>query len=126
MAVDLSIPEPYKWNATFDIGNDLINQQHVGLFDGIAALDAARDSKDAFDSLVALVLAHFKTEEELFAKFEYDSAVAHKSVHDKFVADVSAVKSVGDAEIAFLKEWLVKHIKVSDIKYKDCLSGKTL
>jgi len=41
----------------------------------------------------------------------------HKAKHDKFVKDCLAVKEVNKDVIAFLKQWLVSHITVSDKEY---------
>ena len=70
---------------------------------------------------------HFASEEQAFAAFGWADALAkgHKAIHDKFVADASAVSEVTDGVMDFIKSWLVDHIKGSDMKYKDTLGGKT-
>ena len=128
MSGAFAIPEPFQFDASFSMKNVTVDAQHTGLFDGIAALNANRGDKATFDSLVQLVLAHFKCEEDAFVKYglDKDEAAHHKQVHDKFVADVSAVSSIGDGEIAFLKKWLVNHIKGCDVKYMATLEGKDM
>ena len=114
-----AIPEPFAWNATFDVKNDTINEQHKVLFTMIA--DLAANQKDAakLTALLEYVQMHFKTEEDLFAAKGYADAVSHKATHDKFVADaVAATKDgVNEGIITFLKDWLVNHIMVSDMCY---------
>ena len=113
-----AIPEPFKWDASFDVAQETLNEQHVKLFDLIDALDKNRDSKEALQELLDLVVLHFKTEEDLFEQNNFSEKVEHKATHDKFVQDALAVKAIDDAVIQFLKNWLVTHIKVSDFKYK--------
>jgi len=114
-----AVPEPFAWNATFDVKHDVINAQHTKLFDMIADLDANRADAEKLNVLLAFVQEHFKLEEDLFEAKAYADKDSHKATHDKFVSDaVGAVKDgVSDAVIAFLKDWLVNHIMVSDMAY---------
>lgn len=57
--------------------------------------------------------------QSLFAEFGYTHADSHKGIHDKFLADCAAVTAINDDVIAFLKNWLVVHIKGSDMKYAE-------
>jgi hemerythrin-like metal-binding protein len=66
-------------------------------------------------------LKHFKEEEtHTQAVLSGDDFNAHKAIHDNFVSTVSGLdpNAIGDDQIAFLKNWLVNHIKGSDMKYK--------
>ena len=112
------IPSPYQWDSSFCIGNNDLNEQHKKLFALINTLDANRTSGAALKELLDFVVLHFKTEEDLFAKVGWSESASHKEIHDKFVQDALALKSVGDAEMHFIKQWLVDHIKQSDMKYK--------
>ena len=115
------IPSPFKWDASFDVKNHQINEQHQKLFDLIDALDHHRTSASHLKDLLDLVVLHFKTEEDGFAAKHWDGAAAHKVIHDKFVADALAIKTIGDGEIHFMKNWLVNHIKGSDMQYSSLL-----
>ena len=116
-----TIPEPYQWDASFDVKNDEINDQHKKLFTGIADLAANKGDASKLSSLLELVQLHFATEEKLFKdkNWEESKAAAHKAIHDKFVGDaVAATKDgVSDDVIKFLKNWLVNHIMASDMEY---------
>ena len=113
-----TIPSPYQWDETFTGANAEIDEQHKKLFVLINNLDAARGSAEALKELLDLVVLHFKTEEDLFAKAGWSEMAAHKQIHDKFVEDALGLKTIGDAEMQFIKQWLVQHIKGSDMKYK--------
>ena len=116
-----TIPSPFNWDSSFCVGNNELNEQHKKLFALINALDANRSSASALKELLDFVVVHFKTEEDLFAKVNFSDSASHKETHDKFVQDALNLKSVGDAEIQFIKQWLVNHIKGSDMKYKGVL-----
>ena len=66
-----------------------------------------------FQALVDYVVMHFKTEEEGFSAHHYAHEVEHKAIHAKFLADATAAVAggVNPGIIAFLKDWLVTHIK---------------
>lgn len=112
------VPSPYAWDDSFDVGSDDFNNEHKKLFDLINALDADRGSADALNALLNYVLEHFAHEEKNMTAKGYEHFGPHKEIHDKFVADAKALTSVGDAEMTFIKQWLVDHIKGSDMKYK--------
>lgn len=115
------IPSPFTWDQSFDVKNASLNDEHKRLFTLIDALDKNRTSAAALKELLDLVVAHFKHEEKLFGEKHYADSVAHKATHDKFLQDAAGIKSIGDGEIAFIKSWLVNHIKGSDQKYSDAL-----
>ena len=83
-------------------------------------------------SLIKYVQVHFKTEEDLFYQYNYPNSVSHKKEHDKFANQVLefqkdfelGVQTVGFELLDFLKNWLVKHILVSDKKYSKYLNDK--
>ena len=115
-----AIPSPFVWDASFDVHHALVNEQHKKLFTLITDLEADMANAGKLKALLDFVLLHFKTEEDAFAAFHYEDAVAHKAIHDKFVHDAVAATSGGHVNadiIKFLKEWLVTHIKGSDMKY---------
>ena len=123
MAFD--IPSPFVWDPSFDVKNDTINEQHKGLFSAITAVESDASAANV-GKLVELVKAHFKTEEDLFAKYGYADSVEHKKTHDDFLVTVGGLSSFGAPEVGFAKQWLVKHIKGSDMGYTDTLAGKSL
>lgn len=115
--MSFAIPSPYAWDASFDVKQQLFNDDHKKLFDLINALDADRSSGAKLKALLDFVLVHFKNEEDFFAAKGWTEAVEHKKIHDKFVQDALAVKAVDDGVMQFIKNWLVVHIKGSDMKY---------
>lgn len=124
--MSVSIPTPFAWDASFDIKNATLNEQHKKLFELIADLDAHRADAGKLKALLDLVVLHFQTEEKGFAQVGFDKDGSHKAIHDKFVQDALAVKSIDDGVMKFIKQWLVDHIKLSDVKYADVLASTAL
>lgn len=118
-----AIPSPFEWDESFDVKVGSINEQHKRLFTLINELDADRTSADKLKALLDYVVLHFKTEEDLFEAHSWEGGVGHKATHDKFVEDASKVTEVTDGVMDFIKNWLVNHIKGSDMRYADFLSG---
>ena len=77
---------------------------------------------------------HFATEEKYFDEFGYLKATQHKKEHNDFVTKVAAFKSDFDngkmmlsMEIMeFLKDWLLNHIKKTDMAYSNFFIEKGL
>jgi hemerythrin family non-heme iron protein len=118
------IPSPFAWDVSFDIQSPTLNDQHKKLFDLINELDADRANAGKLGALLSYVLFHFATEEKMFAEVGWVEAASHKKVHDQFVEDAKKVTEVNDGVMHFIKNWLVTHIKVSDMKYATVLAGK--
>ena len=84
------------------------------------------------DRLKQYTVKHFATEEELFDRYGYAEAPAHKKAHRDLVEKVLAFEQElknGRAKVTmeimrFLKEWLVGHIMGTDKRYGPFLNGK--
>jgi hemerythrin family non-heme iron protein len=113
------IPEPYVWDASFEVFYADIDEEHKGLFKGIFDLAANPGDNGKLTHLLNAVVSHFKTEEAKFDAKGYSEKVEHKAAHDDFVAKLKGLSTpVSGDTIAFAKDWLVNHIKGTDFKYK--------
>jgi len=121
--MDLSIPEPFCYDDSFDVGVASINDQHKRLFDLINNVDGNRGDGAAVKELLDYVVFHFKHEEDAFDRYNFADKESHKQLHDDFVAKASAVAEINDEVMAFVKSWLVHHIKKSDMTYGESLRG---
>jgi hemerythrin len=83
-----------------------------------------QDLKMVFAELKYYTKTHFVVEEEMMLAYDYPEYRAHKATHEVFLAeitqfeaDMSANKSYfSKSLIAFLENWLIKHIDLVDRK----------
>jgi len=123
----------FEWDESMNVGYDQINEQHKKLISLINELHSAMlegKSKDVMSGILGelkdYTVYHFKTEEDLFDKFDYSETNDHKTEHQAFVLKVgdfisefeSGKVGVSLELMNFLKNWLIQHIKGSDMKYK--------
>merc|ERR1711890_150362 len=114
------IPEPFKWDDSFAVFYKQLDEEHMGLFDGIFAVAAAPGDAGKLDSLKGKVVAHFQYEESQFsAAAGYGDTEAHKKKHAEFLAKAGPLQAPVDAPtVNFMKQWLVDHITQTDFGYK--------
>lgn len=128
-----------NWSADFSVGIGSIDEEHKKLAGYVNELNdamAQRKGKDVLEKilggLVDYTKTHFAREEQLFKTHGYPESMSHKAKHDELTKKVMAFqkdlhdgKAVMSVEImAFLKDWLLNHIKVTDMKYGPFLKGK--
>lgn len=128
-----------KWNDTFSVNIDKIDQEHRNLVEMVNALTEAMKKgrgKDVLgeilDGLIAYTASHFQTEENYFQQVKYPGASEHKKEHAAFVEKVTGFKKEFDAGRAtlsvhvlqYLGKWLQNHIKGADKEYSDFLNQK--
>jgi len=125
------------WNLNYSVKVKNFDNQHQRLFDLINSLHDAMStgkSNTVLDKIISeLVLytkTHFRSEEELFAKFSYPDRLKHVSEHTEFVKKISDFeKEFKDGKIGlsieilnFLNKWLLKHIKQTDKAYSEFMN----
>ena len=114
------------------VGVTFVDSQHRALIDQINALDTAMregKSKDVIHRTIANLIVytqrHFTEEERAMLKSGYPDYEGHKRQHDAFVdrikkfqADLNGGSRAVPVEVmAFLGEWLTRHIKGTDKRY---------
>jgi len=127
------------WGAEYSVGISSIDAQHqklVVLVNDLNDAMAQGKGKDVLEKILAGLVdypkTHFAHEESLFKTYGYPEATAHKMKHDdltkkvlQFQQDLNAGKAVMSVQImSFLKDWLLNHIKGTDMKYSAFLKGK--
>ena len=125
---DVLIP----WTSTLATGVKIIDTQHKMLFDLVNKLYVAMRSgqgnavlEKILDELANYTVMHFATEEKYFDQFGYRDSVAHKKIHKELTAQVvdyigkfkSGEVAMSMDIMAFLRDWLVNHIGMTDIRY---------
>jgi hemerythrin len=128
--------EHLKWSNTYSMGIKLIDDQHKGLMDFVNELfnhstGDEENEREYFKSVIGhavnYIKNHFSTEEKYMLATKFPGYGEHKKVHEEFVLTV--VKSVKDFEAGkrlvllnftnFLKDWVLTHIAVMDVKYSE-------
>lgn len=124
--------ELFKWKEKYSIGLDTIDDQHKILVEMINDLIVAMDNGSGQKEIIIIIKklseytqTHFKFEEELFTKWNYEHEAAHLEEHNSFVKKVSEFQKGLEAGtfglsinvLFFLQDWLLKHINGSDKKY---------
>ncbi len=129
----------FPWTDEFLIGIGTIDEQHRRLVDTTNRLAEEFDKPEPdrevigeiLEGLLADAMNHFIFEEELFQRFGYPQAAAHKSEHDGFSGDVLNLleRFEGGANVEhdalnLLKDWLSHHILIVDKAYAPFLKEK--
>ena len=129
-----------EWSEKFNIGIDVIDNQHRQILDYINALEkiratgAAREQiKDVFDDLIDYTQSHFSFEENLLAQVNYQFLPSHRSIHELFVKRLKDFRqrfdngeSVEDDLHRLLSKWLINHIQHDDQDYVDAVRDNML
>lgn len=126
------------WNDNLSVNIRGLDNQHKQLISVINELhDAMKQGQS--NQIISKVLfnlsvytkTHFKSEEELFDKYNYPQKNSHKKEHDAFVEKVEKFLSEyknGKSNLSFevmnfLTQWLINHIQKSDKAYSSFLNN---
>jgi len=126
----------FEWKNEYSVGIASIDAQHKKLFAIAEELHEAMRTGQAkpvlskiLDRLVQYTASHFAHEESLMKTHAYPDFAAHQSAHEalkKQVMDFQREFQAGETFISielmtFLKDWLEKHIKGTDMRYSPFL-----
>lgn len=125
------------WDDSYSVGVPALDEQHKILIDLINQLDTVEsdggDIRDVMDKLDWYVREHFALEENMLTHAGYANLEPHKAEHRDFEAWLRSAQShmaTGGLDAGVLvstirdhlKDWLVKHILVADMDYKNDLA----
>jgi len=120
------------WDKSFAMGITQVDEQHKQLFEIIAELHQAMLKRQTnqvieltLNKLVSYTANHFKSEEDMLRRLNYQDLGRHKLIHDEFTAQIKKYLkqhkeggfSVNVELMNTLQKWLVEHIKGTDMKY---------
>ena len=126
----------FEWKTEYSVSIASIDAQHQRLFATADELHEAMRNGQArpvlakiLDRLVQYTKTHFATEEGLMKIHGYPDLATHAKEHEaltKQVLDFQRAFQAGDAFVSielmtFLKDWLEKHIKGTDMLYSPFL-----
>ncbi|MEI7579927.1 MAG: bacteriohemerythrin [bacterium] len=121
-----------KWQEEYSVGVAVIDNQHKQLVSTIASMafllgksHNVQKIANIFEELEQYAAVHFKTEEELFAKYNYEFAAEHIAKHNEFEAKIVELKVgfkndsiLGSFDLTdYLEDWLLNHLLTEDRKY---------
>ena len=129
----------FDWSEQYDVKVARFNEQHKHLFEIIKELYSAMNDKDDRLALAAIInnlikysKEHFAEEENALFGAQYPNYEEHKKQHDRFMqqiqqfaADFNSGRYLLHFDILmFLKNWVLKHIMISDKHYGEFLNDK--
>ncbi len=129
----------FDWHESYMTGVGSIDAQHQILFQTGNRLREAMLSGNGkaavgpiLERLLRYTESHFAHEERLMMLYHYPDYTHHKAQHEALTRQVREFREkykMGNATITvqllqFLKNWLVDHIKGSDLKYVSFLQNK--
>jgi hemerythrin len=123
----------YTWDESLLTGHRIIDEQHMQLFDTLINLIEASEQGlgknqiyTTLDFLSEYTIMHFKTEEDLQKEYGYPDYALHKQCHDEFKSTIydtlqtlhkkGPEKELIDSVVKTVGDWLITHIKGSDIE----------
>ena len=119
------------WDEKLSVEIDEIDEDHrklVELFNILSHSVAEGDSTDyieaVLEELISLTIWHFRHEERLMVKYNYEGMAEHKAEHHDLIDSVRELqqkyyknnKVLTDEDIAYLEVWLTEHILGHDMK----------
>jgi hemerythrin len=123
----------YIWDESLITGHRIIDEQHEQLFTMLINLINAssqgagkNEMYATLDFLSEYAVMHFKLEEDLQIEYGYPDYPLHKQQHDDFKTTVNNLinniqskepeKELIDVVVKTVGDWLITHIKGSDIE----------
>nr|AQV13698.1 hemerythrin [Nephtys incisa] len=114
-----SIPEPFCWDASFQVFYTNLDDEHKALFKAVFDCAKAPSNAGALKNLCDVTGNHFADEEGMMKAAKYGDFAGHKKAHDDFLGKIRGLGCpLSDGTIHYAKDWLVNHIKGTDHKYK--------
>ncbi len=128
-----------EWNENYNIGIDVIDNQHRQILDYINALESIRGSgerdkiREVLNDLIDYTQSHFSFEENLLEQVHYQYLPSHKGIHQLFVKRLNDYRqkfelgeSVENDLHRLLSKWLINHIQHDDQDYVDSVRDNML
>lgn len=127
------------WDSTLSVGVEEIDEDHrrlVELFNilnhSVLEGDATNYIEAVLEELVSCTLWHFRHEERLMLKYDYDGFKEHKSEHQELIESAKALQQkfsrggekISSKDIEYLEHWLTGHILGTDMDLGSYLGEK--
>lgn len=119
-----------KWDDSFAIGIEAIDNQHRKIFEHLLALENSVIKRDPWHILRFFVAQlseymqfHLAVEEALLEIVGYPDRSAHGDSHAKLVAQIASLEEKlktnanGESLVGFFEDWFIRHVLSSDRDY---------
>ena len=131
----------FQWDNSLSVGVDIVDSQHKGIFTRVDSLlnsmSKGKGREEIGKVVVFLadyVVKHFKAEEDLMLKHDYNGYAKQKEEHAQFIKDFTNIKKEFDTNgVSTLLvvqvqnkvcNWLKIHIENEDKKIGEFLKAK--
>lgn len=133
----------FKWKDEFSVKVAEIDKQHMRLFEIGARINELAYAKDEFDhydeiievlhELVEYTEYHFKYEEELMERYQYEGFETQKFEHFFVIKKIQKIlnEDIDKKQsetimnlVTFISDWITNHILKEDMKYTDFFKNK--
>lgn len=128
-----------EWNESYNIGIDVIDNQHRQILDYINALEQVKSTgdrdriKEVLEDLIDYTQSHFSFEENLLEQVSYQYLPSHRGIHELFVKRLNDYRlkfekgeSIENYLYRLLSKWLINHIQHDDQDYVDAVRDNML
>ena len=124
--------ELLHWESEYSVGVTEIDAQHFELMDQINKLisysaenlaEGKKVFRETLEAVIEMSAVHFKTEENMLSKTDYDVFDDHKKEHDELMAKTESMKDelkkiqsvtgLYNLTVSF-REWFLSHILLYD------------
>lgn len=124
----------FEWRQELCIGVPEMDREHEILVGKINDLVRILNSGDlrakrnealaSYQKLASYVVEHFRDEEELMERIGYSGLASHRKIHERLLnqaVEFQRALELGSLRkadlISFLSDWLISHIRGTDMKY---------
>jgi hemerythrin len=122
------------WDVRYEIGNELLDNQHKYLFElanNLFKAESLINIIEILDKLILYVNSHFVEEEGLMSEIEYPDIISHRTLHAGLSKKlkyfhkelnnnnllVENIPKLVNEIYKFMSSWLLGHIMIEDIKF---------
>jgi len=116
-----------EWRSEYSVGNDIIDQQHQGLFVIANEILRAHDADESTRGIMKLfkyTRIHFHDEEEIMAQRGYSGLEEHRQKHEELIERLGGIATVinhdkeafSERVFELMLDWILTHIVEEDRK----------
>ncbi len=130
-----------EWDDSLSVCVDLIDDQHKMMIEKMNDIHAAVEQAlgpakvmETLEFMYKYTEFHFSTEEKHMTAQNYPGTDAHKEAHEEFkkmvknlsddFKDEGSTEGLAQSVDTYLKNWLIKHIKGTDVEFATFLNDK--